>query len=187
MAGLPTQGVQQLPAVDRLSHVAGQVRPALFLLRQPFFRVGVALDFIVEGQHQLLQPPVIPAKAESVRQLLRSRRHIRIKFLQHPGQHPAAEQVRLALVQHPEVRRQPSPLAEVQQVDVLPEEGGTEGIDGLDIRLVNQEELPLEMAVTGMFRQALAQLLGDAAPELRRRRPGVGDNEEVVHIGFLLS
>ena len=147
----------------------------------------MALDFIVEGQHQLLQPPVIPAKAESVRQLLRSRRHIRIKFLQHPGQHPAAEQVRLALVQHPEVRRQPSPLAEVQQVDVLPEEGGTEGIDGLDIRLVNQEELPLEMAVTGMFRQALAQLLGDAAPELRRRRPGVGDNEEVVHIGFLLS
>ena len=69
----------------------------------------------------------------------------------------------------------------------LPEEGSTEGIDGLDIRLVNQEELPLEMAVTGMFRQALAQLLGDAAPELRRRRPGVGDNEEVVHIGFLLS
>ena len=72
-----------------------------------------------------------------------------IEVLQHPGEHPAAQKGRLVLVQHPEVRREPPLLPAVQQVDILPQEGGAEGVDGLDVRLVDQQELPLEVAVPG--------------------------------------
>ncbi len=42
------------------------------------------------------------------------------------------------------------------------------------------------MAVPGAVREAGAELLGDAPAQLRRSRPGVGDDEEVVDIGLLL-
>ena len=146
----------------------------------------MALDLPVEIQHQLLQPPVVPAEAEGVRQLRRAGAHTGVKGLQHAAQHTAAQQGGLPLVQHTEVRRQPPLPLEVQQVDVLPQQGGAEGVDGLDVRLVDQQQLALEVAVTGPVRHAPGQLLGDALAQLRRCRAGVGDDEEVVHIGLLL-
>ena len=71
-------------------------------------------------------------------------------------------------------------------MDIFPQQGGAEGVNGLDVRLVDQQELALEVAVPGPVRHAPGQLLGDALAQLRRRRPGVGNNEEVVHIGLFL-
>ena len=102
------------------------------------------------------------------------------------AQGPAAEQFRLVLIQHPEVCRQAvGPLA-LQQVDVLPQQGRAEGVHGLDVRPVHPVELLLEVVVLRLSGQPLPQLLGNAAPELRRRGPGIGDDEEVVQVAVLL-
>ena len=183
---LPAQAGQQDLAIFRLPDVLRQAGPCRSLLLQPAVRIGVALHFSIEVQRQLLQPTVVPAEAEAVRQLDLTRGHVRIERLQHPGQHPAAQQLRLALVQYPEVGGQPLSFPQVQQVDVLPQQGGTEGVDGLDVRLINQQQLPLQMAVTGALGHALAQLVGDALPQLGGGGAGIGDDKEVVHAGLLL-
>ena len=182
MAGLAGQPDQQGPAKLRLAPVLRQSGPAPALLLQPAVGVGVALDLAVKLQDQVLQPPVVPPEAEAVRQLGLPRRHIRIKFLQHPGQDTLPQQLRFPLVQHAEVRRQAPLVSQVQQMDVLSQQGGAEGVYGLDVRLVHQQQLPLEVAVSGVVRHAAAQLLGDALPQLGGGGPGVGDDEEIIQV-----
>ena len=87
----------------------------------------------------------------------------------------------LPLVAQAEIRVQ------VQQVAVLPEEGGTEGVDGGNLRLVDQGGLAAEVAVVGGLRQPVRQLLGDAPPQLGRRRLGEGDHQEAVDVEPLLG
>ena len=183
--GLPGHGGEKLPAIGRLPHVLRKAGPALPLLRQPPLRVGVALDLSVEIQHQVLQAAVVPAEAEGVRQLGPAGGQPGVELLQHPRQDPPPQEGGLPLVQHPEVRRQPPVPAEVQQMDVLPDQGGTEGVDGLDVRLVDQRQLALEVPVPGAVGHPGGQLPGDPLPELGGGGPGVGDDEEVVHIGPL--
>ena len=186
MAGFPAQVCQQLAAIGRLPCVPRHMGPDFPLFRQPAVWVGVALNLVVEVQHKLLQTAVIPAKAEGIRQLQRARRQIAVKFLQHPRQYPAAQQRGLVFIQYPEIRRQPPFPAEFQQVDVLSCQGCAEGVNGLDIRLIYQQQLPLQMTVAGTRLHPLAQFPGNPLPQLRRRGAGIGDNEEVVHIGLLL-
>ena len=108
MGCLPGYTIQQGAAEFCLSAVLGQAGPAFLLLLQPQEGVGVALHFVMQLQHQVLQPPVVPAEAEGIRKLRLARGHVRVKLLPHPGQHPLPQQCPLPLVQHPEVRRQPS-------------------------------------------------------------------------------
>ena len=61
----------------------------------------------------------------------------------------------------------------------LPQQGGTEGVDGGDLCLIDQSGLSAEMAVIGVLGQALGQFLGDAPPQLSRCRLGVGDDQKL--------
>ena len=71
-------------------------------------------------------------------------------------------------------------------MNVLPQQRGTEGVDGLDVRLVHQQHLPLETAVPRLLRHAAAQLLGNALPEFCGGGAGVGDDQEVVQVRLFL-
>ena len=146
----------------------------------------MALDLAVKLQYQIFQSPVITAKAKAVRQLDLPGRHIRIKFLQHPGQHPLAQQLRLPLVQNPEIRRQSPLVSQIQQVDVFPQQGGTESINGFDIRLINQQLLTLEVPVSRLRRHTVPQLLGDPLAQLGSGGAGIGDNKEIVQVCLFL-
>ncbi len=186
MAGLAGQPGQQSPAKFRLSAVLRQRGPALPLLLQPAVRIGVALDLAVQLQHQILQAAVVPPKAKAVRQLGLSRRHTGIEALQHAGQNPLPQQLRFPLVQHTEIRCQSALLPQIQQVNILTQQSGTERINGLDVRLVHQQQLPLEMAVPRVLRHAASQLLSNALPQLGGGGPGVGDDEKIIQICLLL-
>ena len=61
----------------------------------------------------------------------------------------------------------------------LPQQGGTEGVDGGDLCLIDQSGLAAQVAVIGILGQTLGQLLGDAPPQLRRGRLGVGDDQKL--------
>ena len=186
VAGLALCPRQQRPAEDRFAPILRQFGPVCPLLIQPQLRVGVALNPAMELQHQLLQPSVIPAEAEAVGQLHLPGGHIRVKILQNPGQHPLTQQLRLPLVQHPEVRCQSALISQVKQVDVLPQQCCTESVDGFDVRLIYQQQLALEMAVAGTARHAATQLLCNALPQLGGGGLGEGDDEKVVQIRPLL-
>ena len=62
----------------------------------------------------------------------------------------------------------------------------TEGVDGLDVRLIHQQQLPLEMAVARVVRHTAAQLLGNALPQLGSGGTGVGDDKKVIQVRLLL-
>ena len=145
----------------------------------------MALQLAVQLQHQLLQAAVVPTETESVRQCSAAGRQISVKFLQHPGQHPSAQEHCFTLIQHAEIRCQ-SPLSlQFQQMDILPQKSSTEGIDGLDIRLIDQQQLSLEMAVIGIFRNAGRQFLRNAPPQFRGGGTGIGNDQKIVHTGPL--
>ena len=61
----------------------------------------------------------------------------------------------------------------------LPQQGGTEGVDGGDLCLIDQGGLTAQVAVIGVLGQTLGQLLGDAAPQLGGCRLGVGDDQKL--------
>ena len=185
---LPQGVLHEIPAAAGVRQVLRRSGPVPLQLLQPPQGVGVALGLLVQVQHQGLQGPVVPAGSQGLRQqagvfvLLNAG----VKILQHPAQHPLAQQGGLLLVQHPEIRGQAVLLHRRQQVDVLPQKPGAEGVHRFDVRLIHPQHLPPQVAVPGALRHPAGQLLGDLAPQLRRGGLGIGDDQEVVHLAALL-
>ena len=155
---------------------------------QPPHGVGVALDLPVDVQHQPLQRPVIPPGTQRLRQLLGlgiPPADALVKLLQYLLQHLHPQQLRLLLIQHPEIRGQaPLPLR-WQQVDILPQQAPAKGIHRFDVRLIHPHHLAAQVHILRLTGHSLAQLCGDPAPQLRRRRFGEGDDEEIVDAAAL--
>ena len=148
----------------------------------------VALGLFVEVQHQGLQRPVIPSGSQGLRQLagVAVLLDVGVKILQYPIQHPPPQQHGLLFVQHPEIRGQAVLLHRGQQVHVLAEQSGAEGVHGFDVRLIHPQHLPPQVAVPGPVRHPAGQLLGDLAPQFRCGGLGIGDDQEVVYLTALL-
>ena len=109
-----------------------------------------------------------------------------VKLLQYLLQHLHPQQLRLLLIQHPEIRGQaPLPLRR-QQVDVLPQQAPAKGVHRFDVRLIHPHHLAAQVHILRLPGHSLAQLCGDPAPQLRRRRFGEGDDEEIVYAAMLL-
>ena len=187
VAALSPDHGQQLPGIGRVVKGPRQVRPGPPVLRQPRRRRCVALELFVDLQHQLRQAAVVPARPQRIRQLGPAVVQPAVKVLQHLTQHPPAHQMGVALVQHPEVRRQcPAVLLPGQQVGILPQQRRTKGIHRLDIRLVDPQELTAQVSVSRRLGQALAKLGCDLAAKLRGGGLGIGDDQEVIHVAVLL-
>ena len=185
----PAQGVlHEIPAAAGVRQLLGGDLPALPQLLQPPQGVRVALGLFVEVQHQGLQRPVIPSGSQGLRQLagVAVLLDVGVKILQYPVQHPPPQEHGLLFVQHPEIRGQAVLLHRGQQVHVLPQKSGAEGVHGFDVRLIHPQHLPPQVAVPGPVRHPAGQLLGDLAPQLRRCGLGIGDDQEVVHLTALL-
>ena len=169
---------QDLPAPGGVARVLRALFQGTDLALGPERGPGVALHLAVELQHQLLQPFVVSAGAYGIRQLQKARVLLRRvvpgvqHFFESPGHHASGP----LLVQHGKVR------PDLGLVAVLAEKGGTEGVDGTDLGPVEQGALPPEAAVHGVGCQGRGQLLHDAAAQLSRRRPGIGDDQEAVQI-----
>ena len=69
-----------------------------------------------------------------------------------------------------------------QKMYILAQNPRAKGVHCLDVGLIDPEHLAAQMAVIRLLRHAAAQLLRDLAPQLRRGRLGIGDNEEVIHM-----
>ena len=88
--------------------------------------------------------------------------------VRHPGEH--------CVVDPPQVRRQ------AEGEEVLPDEGMEKGVHRADLRLGEEDRLPLEEAVAGVFRQFFLEAGADAAFHLGGGCPGEGDDEEAVGV-----
>ena len=113
------------PAVYAVGQSRRQVPPARRRLMQPPHRVGVALDLLVQLQHQLHQLPVVPSRAQRTRQQRELRVavfNVLIECLQRPLQRPLLQELGLRLIQYPEVRRQAPSFHRLQKMDILPQQ-----------------------------------------------------------------
>ena len=138
----------------------------------------MALDLVEHGGGNLGQTAVVPPGGEGVHQLGEGAvfLQILIAVVQHLLQRLGQEDPPLPLVAQPEVRVQ------VQQVAVLLEQRLAEGVDSGYLGPVDQGGLAAEVAVVGVLRQPVGQLLGNAAPQLRRRGLGVCNNQKTVDV-----
>ena len=140
MGCLPPDIRQQGGSIGSSIKAAIQGGPGCLIFLQPLFRVGVALELFVDLQDQGLQSPVIPPGTQCVRQCCAPFVQGIIKGLQRPFQHPLAHQRRIALIQDPEIRCQRVLLVIFgQQVCVLPQQRGAEGVHRFDIRPVDPQ------------------------------------------------
>ena len=176
--------------VHAVRQMLRDVRPPLCRLGQPFLRVRVALELAVQLRDQPRQRPVIPSRAQGVRQqgvLPVAAFDGPVKVLQRGLQRPLPQQRRLTLVQHPEIRRQGIALPLLcQKMGVLPQQCRAEGVHGLDVRLIHPQKLAAEVSVLRGLRHPFGQFSGDLAPQLRRGGLGVGDDEEIIDIAAFL-
>ncbi len=181
--GLTVNVLQQQPSPGGLPHVgdAGEGK-GLLLLPKPAVGVRVALDPSPDVQHDLDQPAVVPAGGHGVHQqsevvplpegLIPPLQH-RIDGLSHKDQG-------LLLIADPEV------VVQIQPVALLPEEGGTEGINGGDLGLVKKGGLPPQDGISRPGGDPIGQLSPDALPQLGGGGLGVGDDQEAVQVLPLL-
>ena len=187
VGGLAADGGHQLRRVGRFVKGTVGILPGSLVLFQPPGGIGVALELFVDLQHQLHQCPVIPAGTEGIGKLGFRFIHGFIKLLQRPLQHTPPHQRRLVLIQHAEIRREGVGLAVFgKKVGIFPEKRGTKGVHGLDVRLIDPQELALEMFVGGVLGHAFTELRGNLAAKLRRRSLGIGDDEKIVNGAVLL-
>jgi hypothetical protein len=137
----------------------------------------MALELFIQLLYQRRQGAVVPAKAQGVRQLAAVAVQLGVKILHGPADHLPAQQLGLVVVQHPEVRRQgPAILLPGQEMGVLPQQPGAKGVHRLDVRPVDPQQLAAQVVVPRITGQPVGQLGGDAPPQLRCRRLGIGDD-----------
>ena len=142
----------------------------------------MALDPPADVHDHLDQAAVLPAVRHGVHQAgkVTLPLHGAVAFLQDLGEGFLQQDLGLVLVAHPEI------IVQIQTVTLLPEETGAEGVDGGNIRLVNQGSLTTQAGVLGMEGKPVGDLGGNAAFELGGCRLGVGDDQEGVDVAALL-
>ena len=159
MGGPAADRVQKNPGIGGLVKGGGGGLPGGTALEEPALRGGVALKLVIKLQHQLCQGGIVPARPQGVRQLPGAGGQVLVKAGEHPVQDAAADQDGLAVIQDAEVRGQGVlVLLPGQEVGVFPEEGGAEGVHGLNIRLVHPQQLAFQMSVSRGLRQTLCEL-----------------------------
>ena len=99
-----------------------------------------------------------------------------VGVLQHPLQGQLPQQPRLPVVHEAEIRVQ------VQLGAALPQEAGAEGVDGGNLRAVDEGGLPSQVGVVRLLSQSLLDGGQNFAPQLGRCRFGEGDHQELVYV-----
>ena len=170
--------LQQQLAPGSLSHIGDPYElEHCILFPQPACRIWVALDAAVDVQDHLPQPPVIPSGRHGVHQDGEiSFVQMLVGVLQHPLQSQLSQQTRFPVVHEAEIRVQ------VQLGAALPQEAGTEGVDGGDLGAVDEGGLPSQVGVVRLLSQCLLDGGQNLAPQLGRRRLGEGDHQELVYV-----
>ena len=65
---------------------------------------------------------------------------------------------------------------------IFPQKRGTERVYRLHIRLIDAQKLTAQMAVFRVLSHTPGEFRGDFAPQFRRRRFRIGDNQKIVNI-----
>ena len=171
----------------------------LFMLFQPFLRPGIAHGEFVQGKELLLQPFVVSLGRKIFRHLLktsgpRSLRpasvlrlmpflrflrfglFLREAFLQQVGKHIPLQQPDLSLIRHPEIRIQ-SDL-----VEMVADQIQAEAVDGGDLGMVDEGELPDQMGVLRLLLHCPGKGKADPLPHLRGGGAGKGHHQKPVDV-----
>ena len=169
---------EDFPAPDRFPRVGGGSAQLLDHVLRPLFRAGVALHFIIQLQHQLAQPPVVPPGADRVgqREEARIRRGARIALLHHLFERRALHGGGAVVLDDAEIRR------ETEQMPMPAQQRAAEAVDRADLGAAAQRALAAQMAVGRVGRDGLGKLVHDAALQLAGRGARKGDDKEAVDI-----
>ena len=201
---LPAEGerlFQKLPGFGKLPlHVAFQflhpgagIQAALrhivvpFMLFQPFLRPGIAHGELIQGKELFLQPFVVSLGRKIFRHLLKASGSrclpflrfglfLREAFLQQIGKHVPLQQPDLALIRHPEIRIQPD------LVEMVADQIQTEAVDGGDLGMVDEGELPDQMGVLRLLLHCPGKGKADPLPHLRGGGAGKGHHQKPVDV-----
>ena len=120
---------EDLPAPDRFPRVGGGGAQLLDHVLRPFFRAGVALHFIIQLQHQLAQPPVVPSGADRVGQREEAgiRRGALIAVFHHLFKRSALHGCGAVVLDDAEIRRK------AEQMAVPAQQRAAEAVDRADL------------------------------------------------------
>ena len=131
----------------------------------------------------LRQTAVIPSGGQSIRQQREGAvlGQVLVPPVKHILQHLLHQNLPLPFVTQAKIRVQ------IQQMPALPEQGGTEGMDGGDLRPIDQGRLAAQVAVVGILCQPVGEFLGDPPPQLRGGGLGKGNDQKPVDIDLLLG
>ena len=138
----------------------------------------MTLGTVVDLQNQLRHQFIVPSNTLGVHkgpEVLVFRRLL-VGLVQNVRQHRIPQLPAFVFVRHPEVRRQ------IQPVGVLPEDVGTEAVDGGNLRQKQPLHLLLQPGF-GVFRDFFRQLGGNLAAQLAGCRLGIGNDQKFVQIG----
>lgn len=127
-------------------------------LLQPLQGMRLALELFIQLQNQPREAAVIPPRAQSLSQeggVFVSLLQRLIKPVHDPVQHAAAQRSSLLLVQQAVIRCEAASVHRRQQMDVLPQQAAAEGVHGLDVRLIDPEQLAAQMVVFRLLGHAL--------------------------------
>ena len=142
----------------------------------------MALELAVEFQHQFCQRAVIAACTKSLGEMgiALPLVNMLIELLQHAVQHTVTKELCLLFIQYAEVGGEIATTHRGQEIHILTEQGGTEGVHRLNIRLIDAVELAAQMLIVGIFCHAAGELGGDFAAEFRCGGFCVRNDEEVI-------
>ena len=146
----------------------------LFLFVEPALRIGVGLDKIVNFFDILRQTAVILAVAQHVRQLEEARLRLGIGFLDDFPHGLVPQQAGFGVLRHPELR------GNVEQMEILPDQVGTEAIDRADGCAGEKALLPPQPPVPRMLAHPAGKFGCDPLFHLGRRRFCEGDDQQAV-------
>ena len=141
----------------------------------------MGLDPAPDVQHDLHEAAVIPPGGHGIHQpgKIAALGQALVALLQHVVEGAQHQHPRLPLVAELEIRVQVDGMA------ALPQKLGAEGVDGGDIRLVDQRGLAAQAAVGGSLCQPGGELLHNARAQLGGGGFGVSDDQKAVDVQSL--
>ena len=146
------------------------------MVPQPRLRGGMALRPAAQVCDQLLQRRIILPGAEICGTAQKSRVPLRVFFLQEIPEHIRLDEAALGGVDLPKSRVQ------VDVTEIVAQQKGEKTVHCGDLRIVEQDLLPLQVGIARILPQTRRDRLTDPLPHLCRGRPGKGHNQQPVDV-----
>ena len=146
------------------------------MLPQPRLRGGMALRPAAQVCDQLLQRSIILSGAEVSGTAQKSGVGLRIFFLQEIPEHIRRNESALCGIDLPESRVQ------VNVTEIVAQQKGKKAVHRGDLRIVEQDLLPLQMGIARILPQARGDRLTDPLPHLCGGGPGKSYDQQPVNV-----